>query len=162
MLGDKWVWSLKAARSAKHFLLQFISNFAVNHPPETEIAGIWECPSPARLLTKKREFKNLSTCSPNLETARYWYFCLGFGFNTTNKSYSWHFTTGSLILLPQIPHRIVPSKHSAIMERKLSREGCVRLANVDYLSIQNIHSFAGQKGGMEYYKQWIHSGKAIA
>lgn len=35
MASDKWAQDLKAARSAKHFPLQFISNFfTVNHQPE--------------------------------------------------------------------------------------------------------------------------------
>lgn len=34
MSSDKWEQELKAARSAKHFPFQFISNFTVNHPPE--------------------------------------------------------------------------------------------------------------------------------
>ena len=32
--SDKWAQDLKAARSAKHFPLHFISNFTVNHQPE--------------------------------------------------------------------------------------------------------------------------------
>ncbi len=39
MLGDKWEQDLKAARSAKQFLLQFTSNFAVNHQPELAALG---------------------------------------------------------------------------------------------------------------------------
>ena len=39
MSGDKWEQDLKAARSAKHFLLRFISNFVVNHQPELATLG---------------------------------------------------------------------------------------------------------------------------
>jgi hypothetical protein len=61
MLGDKWVWSQKAARSAKHFLLQFISNFAVNHQPEPGISGISECPNHIISLIKERRKNSLKT-----------------------------------------------------------------------------------------------------
>lgn len=39
MSSDKWAHDLKAARSAKHFPLQFISNFTVNHQPELATLG---------------------------------------------------------------------------------------------------------------------------
>ena len=39
MSSDKWAQDLKAARSAKHFPLQFISNFTVNHQPELVTLG---------------------------------------------------------------------------------------------------------------------------
>lgn len=39
MSSDKWAQDLKAARSAKHFPLQFISNFTVNHQPELATLG---------------------------------------------------------------------------------------------------------------------------
>lgn len=39
MSSDKWVQDLKAARSAKHFPLQFVSNFTVNRQPELSTLG---------------------------------------------------------------------------------------------------------------------------
>lgn len=39
MSSDKWAQDLKAASSAKHFPLQFISNFTVNHQPELATLG---------------------------------------------------------------------------------------------------------------------------
>lgn len=39
MSSDKWAQALKAARSAKHFLLQFICSFIVNHQPELATSG---------------------------------------------------------------------------------------------------------------------------
>lgn len=45
MSSDKWAHDLKAARSAKHFPLQFVSNFTVNRQPELAALGnrtTWE------------------------------------------------------------------------------------------------------------------------
>lgn len=39
MSSDKWAHDLKAARSAKHFPLHFISNFTVNHQPQLATLG---------------------------------------------------------------------------------------------------------------------------
>lgn len=39
MQSDKWAQDLKAARSAKHFRLQFTSSFTVNHQPELATSG---------------------------------------------------------------------------------------------------------------------------
>lgn len=39
MSSDKWAQDFKAARSAKHFPLQFMSNFIVNHQPQLATLG---------------------------------------------------------------------------------------------------------------------------
>lgn len=39
MSADKWEAELKAARSAKHFPLQFVSNFTVNHQLQLSTYG---------------------------------------------------------------------------------------------------------------------------
>lgn len=39
MSSDKWAQDLKAARSAKHFPLQFVSNFTVNRQAELDTLG---------------------------------------------------------------------------------------------------------------------------